>query len=75
MEGIYPPPCKNSITNMIFAKKFQPIRKHNWSSSHFEFPIERKVTNNVDDHQINISVKFAPMISEKMIEMCNAKCC
>jgi hypothetical protein len=41
---------------MIFAKKFQPIRKHNWSSSHFEFPIERKVTNNVDDHQININL-------------------
>jgi len=48
--------------------KFQPIRKHNLTSSHSERPNDTKIINNVVDHQSYIYVchvwfKFVPVLN------------
>lgn len=43
--------------------KLQPIRKHNWSSRHIEFPNKTKITNNVDINQSNTFTKSGSICS------------
>ena len=42
---------------------YQPIRKHNWPSSHVKIPNDKKITNNVQNHLKEMFVKFAAICS------------
>ena len=54
--------------------KFQPIRKHNLTSSHFEHPNDTKIINNVVDHQSNMSAMFDSNLFQCLISEKKIKC-